>query len=120
MRRTFAFLSLLYIMLAPVVALAQVDAGVNVDTVTTAAPALDLNALLAAVGQILAGLVTLASLVTAATSYPKAQGAIALVQRVLAALSVLTHKDSPGTLKLPAVASPPPPPKAPPAPEVQP
>lgn len=50
-------------------------------------------------------IVVLPSLVTALTRYPKAAGALAVAQGVLDRLSVLTHHDAPGTLKLPLLRS---------------
>lgn len=47
--------------------------------------------------------VVVASLVTRLTPYPRAKGFVAGLQVVLDVLSVLTHRDSPGTLQLPIV-----------------
>lgn len=45
------------------------------------------------------------SVITALTSYPKADGAVKVLKVLLNVLSVLTHADSPGTLKLPLTMS---------------
>lgn len=47
--------------------------------------------------------VVIASLVTRLTPYPKAGGVVTALRVVLDVLSVLTHKDSPGTFQLPVV-----------------
>lgn len=47
--------------------------------------------------------VVLASVATRLTPYPKAGGVVTALRVVLDVLSVLTHKDSPGTLQLPLV-----------------
>ncbi len=47
----------------------------------------------------------LPSLITALTPYPKAGGVVKVLSFVLNLGSVLTHKDSPGTLKAPLVQS---------------
>ncbi len=46
-------------------------------------------------------IVILASLVTGLSSYPKASGAVAILQRLVSLLSLVQHFDSPGSLKLP-------------------
>lgn len=43
----------------------------------------------------------LPSLITGLSQFPKAGGIVSVLKQVLAALSVLTHADSPGTFKLP-------------------
>ncbi len=48
------------------------------------------------------------SLITALTKYPQAGGVVKALQTILDLLSALTHKDSPGTLKLPLSVSTPP------------
>lgn len=45
--------------------------------------------------------VLLPSLITALAKYPKAKGLVAALQILLDLFSVLTHRDSPGTLKVP-------------------
>lgn len=45
------------------------------------------------------------SLVTALTRYPRTASIAASVARVLDVLSVLTHRDSPGTMKAPGTRS---------------
>jgi hypothetical protein len=47
--------------------------------------------------------ILLSSVATALTKYPKAEGWVAGIQKVLDVLSFLTHRDSPGTLQLPLV-----------------
>lgn len=47
----------------------------------------------------------LPSLITGLSSFPKASGAVSVLKQVLAALSVLTHADSPGTFKAPLMPS---------------
>lgn len=53
-------------------------------------------------------LVVLSSLATALSTYPKTQGAAKIIKQLLNVFSVLTHSDSPGTLKAPFVQSAPP------------
>lgn len=50
----------------------------------------------------------LPSIITALTPYPKAGGAVKALSVVLNVLSMLTHHDSPGTMKLPFTMSKPP------------
>lgn len=50
--------------------------------------------------------VVLASVVTALTRYPRAAGVVPLLQVLLDLLSVLAHRDSPATTKLPGTRSP--------------
>ena len=66
--------------------------------------------------------VLLASLVTRLTPYPRAAGVVTALRVVLDVLSVLTHRDSPGTWQLPLVQRSAPPPGTAPAaaPEVPP
>lgn len=54
---------------------------------------------------VLAGL---PSIITALTAYPKAGGVVKVLKTVLNVLSVLTHHDSPGTMKSPLTMSKPP------------
>jgi len=53
-------------------------------------------------------LVALPGLITALAKYPKAKGVVAALQVALDFISILTHKDSPNTVKLPFTSSKPP------------
>jgi hypothetical protein len=53
-------------------------------------------------------LLALPTLITGLSEYPKAAGMVSFLKVVLNLLSVLTHKDSPGTFKLPLTLSQPP------------
>lgn len=52
--------------------------------------------------------VVLPALITALARYPRAKGLVAVLQVACDVLSILTHKDSPGTVKLPLTRSQPP------------
>lgn len=47
----------------------------------------------------------LASLIVATTKYPKVSGPLKTLMTILNAFSVMTHKDSPNTLKMPGTQS---------------
>jgi len=58
---------------------------------------------------IIAGaLAALPTIITALSNYPKAAGLEAVLKTILNILSIATHNDSPGTLKLPGTMSKPP------------
>ena len=50
--------------------------------------------------------VVLPALITGLTPYTKAKGVVTALRVVLDILSIVTHKDSPGSLKLPLMRSP--------------
>lgn len=53
-------------------------------------------------------LAVLPTLIVGFTNYPKVDGVLTIILKILNAFSVASHSDSPGTFKLPLVQSKPP------------